>query len=165
MEKIIAIPFWSKFAESHGFLAMLSLILFGASLSLYFFSDKIKSALIWFKVAVTALFVDILLLDMFGLTIYVPYRAEGGPRTLLKASAENSWLHNIVFEHKEFLAFAPLILTLIACLIVWKLGDSFSDKGKVYWLRKSVLSALFLSLVFVLIVAGEAVLVTKTAPL
>jgi len=117
------------------------------------------------KTITTFLFINIFLLDILGLTIYAPYRAEGGPRTLLKASSENAWLHNIVFEHKEFLAFAPLVLTFCAFFVVLKLGDSFSDNEANKWLRKSVLFSLILALVFVLIVAAEATLVTKAAPL
>lgn len=158
------LTFWSKFANLHGTLAMLSLILFGAGIVLYFLSDKIDLAIRWLKVVLLALFVDLVLLDILGLTIYIPYRAEGGPRTILKASQGLAWLHNIIFEHKEFLAFAPPILILIALVIVSQMGTKFSDSKNMY-LRLSVILSLILALIFVLVVAGEAVLVTKTVPI
>lgn len=157
------LTFWSWIADSHGTLAMLSLVLFGAGIVLYFLSDKIDLAIRWLKVTLLLLFTNLVLLDVFGLTVYIPYRAEGGPRTVLKGSEDLAWLHNIIFEHKEFLAFAPPILILVALMIVSQMGKGFSDPGNKY-LRLSVITALILSLVFVLIVAGEAVLVTKTVP-
>src|SRR3990167_7878133 len=96
------LTFWSKLADFHGTLAMISLILFGAGIVLYFFSD------------------------------------------------------NISFEHKEFLAFAPPILILIAFIIVSQMGTKLGDSSNKY-LRLSVITALILSLIFVLVVAGEAV--------
>lgn len=158
------IPFWSVFADFHGMLSMLSLILFGVALTLYFFSEKTKSALGWLKTTLLLLFCDILLLDIFGLTVYIPYRAEGGAKFDLVGSETTAWLHTIVFEHKEFLAFAPLIMTAVAFFVVTKLGENFVDKEKYKWLRLAVLASLILSLIFVLTVAAEAVLVTKAAP-
>lgn len=158
------LTFWSWIADSHGTLAMFSLVLFGAGIVLYLLSDKIGLAMRWLKITLLLLFADLVLLDIFGLTIYIPYRAEGGPRTILKGSEDLSWLHNVIFEHKEFLAFAPPILVFIALMIVYQMGDKFGDPRN-HYLRLSVITALILSLVFVLIVAGEAVLVTKTVPI
>lgn len=160
----IEIPFWSKFADLHGMLGMLSLILLGAALVLYFFSEKVKTAVGWLKTILLLLFFDILLLDIFGLIVYIPYRAKGGAKFDLVGSETTAWLHEIVFEHKEFLAFAPLIMTIVAFFIVHKLEDSFMNKEKYKWLRLAVLVSLVFSLIFVLTVAAEAVLVTKTAP-
>ena len=164
LSKIIEVPFWEKFANFHGMLAMLALILFGAAFALLFFSGKISSAVRTLKIVLAALFVDILLLDIAGLTVYMPYRAAGGPKTVLIGSEETAWLHEIIFEHKEFLAFAPLVLTFAALVVVTKLGDSFGDNEKFKWLRRAVFVALGLSLIFVLTVAAEAVMVTKAAP-
>lgn len=164
IEKLIDIPFFSKLANLHGSLAMFSLILFGAALILYFLSPKINLAIQWLKVVLIILFIDLLLLDLFGLTIYIPYRAENGPRTILKSSESLSWLHNIIFEHKEFLAFAPPVLILVALVIVSQLNKQFAD-SKFKYLRLSVISTIILSLIFVLTVAGEAVLVTKAVPI
>lgn len=161
---IIEIPFWSKFADFHGMIGMLSLILLGASLAFYFLSDKAKTAIGWLKTTLLLLFIDILLLDILGLIVYIPYRAKGGAKFDLVGSETTAWLHEIVFEHKEFLAFAPLILIIVAFFIVHKLGDSFVDKEKYKWFRLAVLVSIIFSLVFILTVAAEAVLVTKTAP-
>lgn len=163
-EGLSKFTFWSWLANSHGTLAMLSLILFGAGIVLYFLADKIELAVKWLKVTLLALFADLVLLDIFGLTVYIPYRAEGGPRTILKGSEDFAWLHNIIFEHKEFLAFAPPILILVAFMIVSQMGGKLSGPGNRY-LSLSVIAALILSLIFVLVVAGEAVLVTKTVPI
>lgn len=164
LTKISQIPFWSKLANFHGFLAMTSLILFGSALILYFLCSRHADIIKWLKTVSLFLFINILILDIAGMTIYVPYRIEGGPRTALKSSEELAWLHNIVFEHKEFLAFAPLVLTLTAFLIIGKLNNNFGD-GRYLWLRKSVLVSFLLSLIFLLIVAAEAVLVAKVVPL
>lgn len=164
IEGLSKFGFWSWFANSHGTLAMFSLILFGANIALYFLSDKIELAIKWLKVTLIALFVDLVLLDIFGLTVYVPYRAAGGPKSILIASKDLAWLHNIIFEHKEFLAFAPPILILVALVIVSQMGNHLGDSRNKY-LRLSIISALILSLFFVLVVAGEAILVTKTVPI
>ena len=160
----IEIPFWSKFADFHGMISMLSLILLGAALILYFLSEKTKAAISWLKTVLLLLFIDISLLDIFGLIVYIPYRAKGGAKFDLVGSETTAWLHEIVFEHKEVLAFAPLIMTIVAFFIVNKLEESFADKEKYKWIRLAVLASIVLSLLFVLIVAAEAVLVTKTAP-
>jgi len=164
VSNIIDLPFWEKFADLHGFLAMLALLIFGASFVLFSLSAKVNSNVRMLKAALTALFLNLLLLDIVGLTVYVPYRSLGGPKTILLASETTAWLHNIVFEHKEFLAFAPLILSFTALVVVAKLEDSFGDNEKYEWSRRAVLACLVLSLIFVLTVAAEAVLVTKAAP-
>ncbi|OGH11154.1 MAG: hypothetical protein A2857_04075 [Candidatus Levybacteria bacterium RIFCSPHIGHO2_01_FULL_36_15] len=153
------------FANFHGALGMFSLIFLGAGIVLYFFTTKIKLAVNWLRLILLGLFINLSLLDIAGLSIYTAYRAENGPRTILKASKETAWLHTIVFEHKEFLAFAPPVLIFTALFIVLKTGDSFGDKQKLNYLRLAVISCLILSLLFVLIVASEAVLVTKVAPI
>jgi len=160
----IEIPFWSKFADLHGMISMLSLVLLGAAIILYFLSEKTKEAIGWLKTVLLLLFLDIAFLDFFGLIVYIPYRAVGGAKFDLIGSETTAWLHEIVFEHKEVLAFAPLILTAVAFFIVTKLGENFVDKEKYRWLRLAVLISLILSLVFILTVASEAVLVTKVAP-
>src|SRR3989344_6979964 len=104
-------------------LGMLSLILLGVALTLFFVSEKTKEAVGWLKTTLLLLFLDILFLDVFGLIVYIPYRAVGGAKFDLVGSETTAWLHEIVFEHKEFLAFAPLILTVVAFFIVHKLGE------------------------------------------
>lgn len=169
MEELInglqGIPFLSQFVNFHGTLAMLSLILFGASIVLYFFTSKIQASINWLKNTLVVLFVNLALLDIAGLISYISYRGVDGPRSVLIASKSTSWLHTIIFEHKEFLAFAPVMLIFSAMFIVSKLGNSFGDDNKNHYLRMAVISSILLSLLFVFIVAGEAVLVTKAAPI
>ena len=160
---LLAFSFWEKFANVHGMLAMFSLILFGAGIILYFASRKNDGFIGWLKTSLMLLFANLVLLDIFGLTVYIPYRAEGGPRSLLKASESTAWLHSDIFEHKEFLAFAPMILILVAFIVVSILGKNFNS-DRVSTLRKSVIFSLIAALIFVLIVAAEGVIVTKAAP-
>lgn len=159
------ISFPSQLVNFHGTLAMLSLILFGASIVLYFFTTRLQLSISWLKSTLAALFIDLILLNIAGLIAYISYRGVGGPKSVLIASENTAWLHNVIFEHKEFLAFAPPLLIFSAMFIVLKLGNSFGDDNKVHYLRLAVISSIFLSLLFVLVVAGEAVLVTKVAPI
>ncbi len=159
------ISFLSQLTNFHGTLAMLSLILFGASIVLYFFTTRLQLSISWLKSVLTALFIDLTLLDIAGLIVYIPYRVVDGPKSVLIASENTAWLHSVIFEHKEFLAFAPPLLIFLALFVVFKLGSSFGDDNKVHYLRLAVISSILLSLLFVLIVAGEAVLVAKVAPI
>ncbi len=161
--QLLDLPFWSKFANVHGLLAMLSLILFGAGIILYFAIRKNIEFVGWLKAVLIILFADLALLNIFGLTVYIPYRTEGGPRTILKASESTAWIHGVIFEHKEFLAFAPFLIILVAFIVTESLGKKFNDKS-VALLRKSVIFSLIIALIFVLTVAGEAVIVSKVAP-
>jgi len=161
--KLLALSFWEKLVNSHGFLAMFSLILFGAGIVLYFVVKKSSYFIVWLQSVLLLLFINLVLLDIAGLIVYVPYRASGGPRTLLMASESTAWLHSVIFEHKEFLAFAPPLLILVAFLLAYFLRKNFNDE-KVATLRKAVIFSLILALIFVLIVAAEGVIVTKAAP-
>jgi hypothetical protein len=155
---------WEKFVNLHGLLAMLSLIWFGAGIVLYFVVKKSSEFIVWLQNVLLVLFLNLVLLDFAGLAVYIPYRAVGGPRTILKASESTAWLHAIVFEHKEFLAFAPPLLILVAYLVSRSLGENLNHE-KVLVLRRSVLFSLTAALVIVLLIAAEAVLVAKAAPL
>jgi len=161
---LLSFSFWDILADVHGALAMGLLILFGAALVLYFAMDKFVGAVQWLKYTLIALFIDLLAVDAFGLYIYGAYRAEGGPRTLLKSSPDTAWLHQIIFEHKEMLAYAPWLLILVALIIVAALHMRLKEP-EYRALKFIVLFAIVAALVFVLTVAGEAVLVTKVAPL
>ena len=163
--QIGALSLVNKLADFHGLLAMISLILFGAAIVLFFVALKISSALRWLGAVLFALFFDLVLLDIAGLVIYISYRAPGGPRSILRASESTAWLHTTVFEHKEFLAFAPPILILCALYIVRTLKNASFTEQSLKWPRISIIVSIILSLIFVLVVAAEAVLVTKTAPL
>lgn len=166
IQGLSTLTFWEKIADFHGTLSMLSLVLFGAGIVLYKVVKADTKYLPWLKNTLLALFFNLLFLDIIGLTIYVPYRTTEGlsPRTLLKASEHTKWFHTIIFEHKEFLAFAPPIIILVAYLVTQKLDNKFNSKENIY-LRKSVIFSLVIALIAVLLVAGEAVLVTKAQPL
>jgi len=163
LTRLLALSPWEKLADLHGLLSMAALILLGADIALFFTTRKADAMIDWLKRVLLFLFVDLALLDLAGLTVYMQYRAEGGPRSLLLASESTAWLHQVVFEHKEFLAFAPPLIILAAYLVTRALGKRFNDED-VKPLRRSVGFALGASLVLVLLVAAEAVLVTKVAP-
>lgn len=91
--KLLAMSFWEKFVNLHGLLAMLSLVLFGAAVILYFVVKKNINFIGWFTSTLFHLFINLVLLDIAGLLVYMPYRAPGGPRTFLKASESTAWLH------------------------------------------------------------------------
>src|SRR3989344_9446486 len=115
---IFSLSYWDVLADIHGMLGMLLLILFGLAMGLYFSLDKFAQAAHWLKYTLLTLVANLVAVDIGGLYIYGAYRAEGGPRTLLKASADTSWFHTILFEHKEMLAYAPWLLILVALVIV-----------------------------------------------
>lgn len=162
---LASLTFWEYFADFHGTLAMLSLVLFGAGIVLYKVALKDTGFVAWLKNVLLVLFFNLVALDIAGLTAYVPYRAptDTSPRTILKSIESTKWLHTIVFEHKEFLAFAPPLIILVAYLITKRLGSDFNSKDAKYY-RKAVIFSLVIALIFTLLVAGEAVLVTKAQP-
>lgn len=161
---LLSISYWDMLANFHGMLGMLLLILFGTAIALYFSLDKFAQAVRWLKYVLCALVLNLLAVDIMGLYIYGAYRATDGPRTLLKSSPDTSWLHTIIFEHKEMLAYAPLLMVFSALVIVAVLKERLL-LPEFRLPRYVVLFSIVLGLVFVLTIAGEAVLVTKVAPL
>lgn len=163
-EKILNLNYWEVMSDLHGGLAMISLILFGAVIILLKSVDKFARAAAWLKTGLLGLLVSLSALDFMGLFIYRAYRdaAPTSPRSILKSSDDTAWLHSTVFEHKEFLALVPVVLIAVATIIVFKEGRSFKDNTR---LRKIVIFAVLTALFYVLVVAAEAVLVTKAAPL
>lgn len=163
-EKILDLNYWEIMSDLHGGLAMASLVFFGAVIMLLISVDKFARATAWLKTGLLGLLASLATLDFLGLFIYRAYRDAGptSPRSILKSSDDTAWLHSTVFEHKEFLALVPVVLILVATLIVFKQGGSFKNNIK---LRKIVLFAVLAALFYVLVVAAEAVLVTKAAPL
>ena len=101
--------------------------------------------------------------SLTGIIAYVDYRTAGGARTFLLETEERSWLHEIVFEYKEYIgAITPWLLILIAFFLVAYLGR------RVYESRAAqtyVMAANIISLVFIMLTAALAVLVVKEAPL
>src|SRR3989304_3169064 len=80
-----SLSYWDIVTDFHGFLAIMPLILFGIVLALYFSLDKFAQAVVWLKRVLYLLTANLILLDFVGLYIYAPYRATGGPRTILKS--------------------------------------------------------------------------------
>ena len=163
-EKILSLNYWEVWGDLHGFFAMLALILFGSGITLVVLNKNYEKVNGWLKTIMASLFLVIVALEASGLFIYRPYRTKEvlSPRTLLKSSEQTKWLHSIIFEHKEHLAYGPLILIVVAFFLVYTQGEWLKKKPNI---RKAVLFTLVLSLIYVLIVAAEAVLVTKAAPL
>jgi len=155
---------WEMLTDVHGLLSVLSLPLLGAAIALAILLKKgawaarpLKKVLLW-------LALDLALLDVLGLIVYAPYRAKDGPRSQLLASDQTAWLHTIVFEHKEFLAYAPWLMILGVALVVQALDYRLNGHHyRTY--RKTVTFGIITACVYVFIVAAEAVLVTKAAPL
>ena len=105
--------------------------------------------------------------DTFGFRRVIHLCSLQGHRRaqdFLKSSPETAWLHEILFEHKEFLAYAPWLLALVALVIVIAFGSRIIEAENKR-AKKLILFSLITSLLFVLIVASEAVLITKVAPL
>lgn len=71
----------------------------GGAIILYFVVKKNINFIGWFTSTLFHLFINLVLLDIAGLLVYMPYRTPGGPRTFLKASESTAWLHSVVFEH------------------------------------------------------------------
>jgi len=164
IDRVSSLSFFEIMTDIHGGLAMFSLILFGAVIISLLSLGKFPQAVRWLKISIILLVTDILLLNSWGLFVYRPYRAPvpDSPRSILKSSDATSWLHTILFEHKEFLAFVPMVLLIVATVIVVKEGGQLAKKPL---LKKVVLFSVILSLIYVLVVAAEAVLVTKAVPL
>ena len=164
LEGVFSLTYWDIVVDIHGLLAMLMLILFGTALILYASLDKFAQAVRWLKYTLLALMLNLIAVDLFGLYSYGAYRAADGPRTLLKSSPDTAWLHEILFEHKEMLAYAPWLMILAALVIVAVMGDQLRSK-EARPLRFVVFFSIAVSLAYVLVIAGEAVLITKVAPL
>ncbi len=164
LDKLFSLRYWEVMSDLHGFFSMLAMVLFGASIVLLFSLDKFDKAIKWLKTTVIGLLTTVALLESSGLFIYRPYRTKAvpSPRTLLKSSPDTKWLHSYVFEHKEHLAYAPLLIIITALVLLYTQGDTLKKKPK---LKKVLIFSLVAALVYLLVVAAEAVLVTKAAPL
>jgi len=150
-------------ASFHGLIATVVLILFGMGIAFTGILQRNVAFLKPLKVVLLILLVLMIVHTFLGFVIYVPYRAEGGPRTIILES-DRPWLHEFIFEHKEFLAYLPWLLVLVATVMVYYLGARLADTGY-NALRLVVIAALIIALVYTLVVSAEAVLVTKFAPL
>jgi len=164
IDKLFSLGYWDVISDLHGFFSMLALIFFGAAIVLLLSLNKFDDAMKWLKTSVIGLFTTVALLESSGLFIYRAYRTKAvpSPRTFLKSSPDTKWLHSYVFEHKEHLAYAPLLIIITALVLLYTQGDTLKKKPKI---RRVLIMSLVAALVYLLVVAAEAVLVTKAAPL
>jgi len=93
---------------------------------------------------------------LFGNWLYIPYRAEQGPRAFfLKITPE---IHKIFFEFKEFVALFTFPLLVAATYIIWTYGDRLQENKA---LRISVSLLLLLGFFYFLVAFGLGAAITK----
>lgn len=93
---------------------------------------------------------------LFGNWLYVPYRAEQGPRAFfLKTTPE---IHKIFFEFKEFVALFTLPLLVVATYLIWTYGDRLKENRA---LRLSVSLLLLLGFFYFAVAFGLGAAITK----
>lgn len=146
----------------HGLWATLSLAFFGAAIVLLVILPKYPDVLRWLRVVLWALLADVIILILNGLWLYIPYRAKGGARDAILASTR-PWIHQVLFEHKEFVAYAPWLLIVAAIGIVLAYGATLA-KPEQSLMRRTALWSVVLAMILILVVSAEAVIVTKFAP-
>lgn len=146
----------------HGLWATLSLAFFGAAIVLLAILPKYPDVLRWLKGVLWALLADVVILTLNGLWLYIPYRAKGGARDAILGSAR-PWIHQVIFEHKEFVAYAPWLLIVAAIGIVLAYGAALA-KPEQSLMRRTALWSVVLAMILILVVSAEAVIVTKFAP-
>lgn len=146
----------------HGLWATLSLAFFGSAIVLLAILPKYPDVLRWLKGVLWALLADVVILTLNGLWLYIPYRAKGGARDAILESAR-PWVHRVLFEHKEFVAYAPWLLIVAAIGIVLVYGRELA-KPEQSLMRRTALWSVVLAMVLILVVSAEAVVVTKFAP-
>lgn len=113
----------------------------------------------FFKRILLALFLFVFLVTWFGLFVYVPYRAPGNAKADLLA-AQPSY-HTILFEHKEYSAYAIwLLLAIVIVAAATVTVEEFQTSGA---LRLLVRGSLIIALALTLLVSVEGLLVTRMA--
>ena len=93
---------------------------------------------------------------LFGNWLYIPYRAQGGPRTFFMESQPE--IHKIFFEFKEFGALFTLPLAVTAAFIICKYADELIPNRV---LRETVALFLVLSFFYFMIAFGLGAAITK----
>ncbi len=146
----------------HGFLGTIFLMAFGAA-----FAELIEltnAGVQRIRLGITVMAVVAILLYASGSFIYIDYRAPvpTSPRSVLLSSEETAWIHEVLFELKEFTgAFVPVIMLLAAYLSrLW--GDELKTDPKK---RRILLSLLLVGVVWTFATYGLGAYVTKTVPL
>lgn len=116
--------------------------------------------LLFFRRILLILFLAVFLVTWLGLFVYVPYRSPGNARSVLLETRPE--LHKIVFEHKEFAAYAVWLLLLVALIGVWSLSnDEYHTTPRAHTLIRFCLIAAF---AITLLVSVEGLIVTTAAP-
>lgn len=93
---------------------------------------------------------------VFGNWLYIPYRAQGGPRSYFLETAPE--IHKIFFEFKEFTALLTLPLVVAATFIIFYYGERLTEKRQV---REMVTLVLVLAFFYFAIAFGLGAAVTK----
>lgn len=93
---------------------------------------------------------------LFGNWLYIPYRAEGGPRTYFLQNMPE--IHKIFFEFKEFAALFTLPLAVAAAYIICRYSANLVPNRR---LRETVALLLVLSFFYFILAFGLGAAVTK----
>ena len=93
---------------------------------------------------------------LFGNWLYIPYRAQGGPRFYFLEKAPE--IHKIFFEFKEFGALFTLPLLVAATYIIWQYGEKLNANKP---LRMVVALLLTLGFFYFLVAFGFGAAITK----
>ena len=93
---------------------------------------------------------------MFGNWIYIPYRAQGGPKAHFMETLPE--IHKIFFEFKEFSALFTFPLLVAATYIIWQYKDRLTQSSS---LRTATSVLLFLGFFYFLMAFGLGAAITK----
>lgn len=96
---------------------------------------------------------------VFGNWLYIPYRAEGGPRFFFLEKMPE--VHKIFFEFKEFSALFTLPLVVSATYIIWQYKDKLNVNHS---LRAMTALLLVLGFFYFVLAFGLGAAITKLKP-
>ena len=97
---------------------------------------------------------------LFGNWLYIPYRADAGPKAyFVKTMPE---IHKIFFEFKEFAALFTLPLAVCAAYIICRYSKNLIKNSV---LREMVALLLFLSFFYFMVAFGLGAAITKLKPI
>jgi hypothetical protein len=165
LNNILNLPLAEKVADLHGLFATLSLLVYGAIVTIILLVKKNEAGNLH-KPLICLLGVQTLLVgatSTAGIVAYVAYRTAGGAREFLINNPETAWLHSIVFEYKEYLCgITPWLLMMVAFLVAVSMRRSLYGNKPVL---RYILISTIVSAVFLLLTSSLAVLVAKVAPL
>lgn len=164
-QNLLGLPLAEQLSNFHGLLATLCILGFGGLFVIIpvyrsrGFESLHKPLL--YLLGIQSL--GVLAVSAIGIIAYVAYRTAGGAREFLLSNAQTGWLHNIVFEYKEYMCgITPWLLLGIAFFIALRCGSTlYKNRG----LLNLILASAITSAVFVFITSTLAVLIAKVAPL